>query len=44
MNFGPYDPFVTGLLGLIVSFAVLELGVLALRVGARAAAGESPDQ
>lgn len=43
MNLGPLAPFVQGVLGVVVTLAVAELGVLSLRIAGRGAAGESPD-
>ncbi|HEY0186224.1 MAG TPA: hypothetical protein VGC67_01920 [Cellulomonas sp.] len=43
MNLGPFVPFVTGVISVVSLLAVVEMGVLLLRLGGRAAAGEGPD-
>ncbi len=43
MNLGPFVPFVVGVISVVSLLAVVEMGVLALRIAARGAAGDGPD-
>lgn len=43
MNLGPFLPYVTGVISVVVLLAVAEMGALFMRQGSRAAAGEGPD-